>query len=527
MEEKVMDDFRELFAKIQKSGNSRDYLDIMEAILENDLVGFAVIDLDGEYKAFNRGAEKLTGFSKSELLGSKLDSALYSEEDYESIRNALSGDIDIRNREIKIRRSDGREKELIFSMSPQRNSDGAITCYLQILIDNSQKKHLQDLLLHSQKMETIGEMAGGIAHDFNNLLEGILGYTSFMMDLIEPGHELWTYLEIVERSARKASELTERLLTLSSNRTAEKSILNCNALIREVIKLFEKTIDKKIVLETNLFRNLKAISGSATQLEQALLNICLNAKDAMPDGGKLVVTSANIEVDDSYPKISLSMAYGSYVRISISDTGIGMDERTVEKIFEPFFTTKARGEGTGLGLNMVYGIVHNHGGFIDVYSEVGKGTTFNIYLRAEKDDLPEESDERERIAYKPGEGQTVLIIDDEPMILDIGSEMLEKLGYKALTAVNSEKGMKYFNDRIDEISLIILDIIMPGENGKEVLDKIREIRKEIPVILSSGYDRSILDRKILDDANIHFMQKPYSIGDLGLMLNRIFLDPEE
>ena len=521
----TLEDFLEIFSGSLKNGDRGDYLEIIKSIVENDLVGFAVICPDGRYMAFNKGAEKLTGYNRTEFLDTESPPSLYSEKDDEIIRKAIEQNTVIENREIRIKRGDGFDRELVFSMSPRYDAEGNVNCYLQILIDNREKKHIQGLLLHSKKMETIGEMAGGIAHDFNNLLEGVLGYTSFMLDLIDSDHELYSYLERIESSARKAAKLTERLLTLSSNRKTVKSIINCNTIIRNVIKTFEKAIDKKIVLETNLDRNLMAINGSPGQIELALLNLCLNAKDAMPDGGKLVVTSTAVVVDESYPKLSLDMSSGDYVRITVSDTGIGMDEKTVEKIFEPFFTTKARGEGTGLGLNIVYGIVHSQGGFIKVYSETGKGTTFTIYLPAGSEPLSEIISEKEQGGYERGEEQLVLFIDDEQMILDIGREMLEKLGYKLLTASNAAQGMQHFTDRIDEISLIILDVIMPGENGNEILHRIRELKKEVPVILSSGYDRAILENNIFDDANVYFMQKPYSMADLGRMMHKILLKP--
>ncbi|MBN2184424.1 MAG: response regulator [Candidatus Krumholzibacteriota bacterium] len=517
----IKEEILALFSGSLKIAKDGDFLEIIKSIIENDLVGFAVICPDGRYMAFNRGAEKLTGYDRSEFLGVESPPSFYSEKDGEIIRRAFEQKKVIENMEIQIKSGDGRDRELVFSMSPRFDSEGEVSCYLQILIDNREKKHLQRLILHSNKMETIGEMAGGIAHDFNNLLEGVLGYTSFMMDLIDSEHELFLYLEMIENSARKASKLTERLLSLSSGRKSVEEIINCNVLIRNVIKLFEKAVDKKIVLETNLDRNLKAIKGSPAQIEQALLNICLNAKDAMPDGGKLVVTSSNIVIDEGYPKLSLDMTCGEYIRIAVSDTGIGMDENTSEKIFEPFFTTKSRGEGTGLGLNIVYGIVHSQGGFINVYSEPGKGTTFTIYLRAAGEPLPEIISEKEKGDYKRGEGQLILFIDDEQMILDIGGEMLGKLGYKLLTANSAKEGMRHFTEKNDEISLIILDVIMPGENGTEILHKIRELKKEVPVILSSGYDKAILEKNILDDENVYFMQKPYSMADLGRLMHKV------
>lgn len=391
---KVPTDHLEAIEKPEKKGWEVGYPLEMMTILENTIIGIAVLDLAGVYRLFNRGAEMLTGYKREEILGKPFKSAGYSADAEALLREALAGKAGIKGFETCIRRSDGSEKDVVVSMAPQEYSESKDVHFLLIMTDNSDKKHYQDLLLRSRKMETIGEMAGEIAHDFNNLLEGVLGYTTFMMDLIEPGHELWSYLEIIESSARKAADLTERLQTLSRGRGKDEETVDCNPIIREVIKLLERTVDRKISFELNLDRNLKAVRGSAGQLEQAFLNLCLNARDAMPEGGRLTVSSENITIDDTYPKISLKMKAGEHVHVSISDTGIGMDRETTGKIFEPFFTTKGRGEGTGLGLNMVYSIVDAHEGFIDVQSEIGKGTTVNIYLRAETWPVSEEGSQQ-------------------------------------------------------------------------------------------------------------------------------------
>ncbi|MBU8920604.1 MAG: response regulator [Bacteroidales bacterium] len=504
--------------QLGESGSGRIYLEMMTSILENDVVGFAVLDSDGKYLVFNRGAEKLTGYDREEMIGKLPPEGMFTSQDTRQILEAMEKSFPVKNIEVTITRKDGSDTNLIFSMSQGKDGNPENNHYLQILLDNSEKKHLQHLLLHSQKMETIGEMAGGIAHDFNNLLEGVLGYTTFMMDLIENEHELYNYLEIIKKSAKKAADLTDRLLSLSRSRDYKKSQLNCNSLLREVTKLLERTIDKKISLELNLKKDLRATKGESTQLESAFLNICVNARDAMPGGGKLIISSDNVLIDGTYPKMSLKMEAGEYVKIAISDTGIGMDEETIEKIFEPFFTTKKRGEGTGLGLNMVYGIIDSHGGFINVYSEIGKGTTFNIYLKAEENEAPEQAEEEKKNQFERGNGETVLIIDDEPMILDIGYEMLEKLGYKVITAGGADRGMEYFIEKKKEIDIVLLDIIMPGIDGKEVLREIRIIRPDVPVILSSGYDKSVLTDELSADNCTTFMQKPYSMEDLGRII---------
>ncbi len=494
---------------------------IAEAVLQNDVVGIAVLDTVGAYKAFNRGAELITGYTREDVVGKTSPPELFSDEDRKLIRGRLDIHGGIDNMDIRIKRKDGFERDVILSMSSGRGKDGAVLEHVQFFVDNSEKKYLQELLLHSQKMEIVGEMAGGIAHDFNNLLEGILGYTTFMMDLIGEDHELRSYLEIIKRSAIKASDLTERLLTFSRDGGRDDTLVNSNTLLREVVKLLERSVDKRIVIELDLERNLKAVLGSGGQLEQAFLNICLNARDAMPEGGKLLISSGHVTIDSSYPRLSWKMKHGRYVRVSISDTGAGMDPETKARMFKPFFTTKKRGEGTGLGLNMVYGIIDNHGGFIKVYSEKGKGTVFNIYLPAHEEEAPHEVLAGEKREVPEGKNEMVLMIDDEPVIQDVGRDMLQKLGYRALVASGAEDGLKIFGERKDEIDLVILDVIMPGANGFDVMREIAELKPGVLVLLSSGYNRSFFGEDLIDDKQVNFIQKPYSMEDLAIEVRSV------
>jgi len=494
----------------------------MSSVLMNDIVGIAVLDADNVYRIFNRGAEELTGYKRRDLIGKPAPKRFFSEEDRRSIAQQIEASGAVENMEIRFARKDGGVKDIMLSMTVQRDSTGDITGYTQFLIDNTEKKHLQNLLLQAQKMEIVGEMAGGIAHDFNNLLEGILGYTTFMMDLIDEGHELRSYLEIIERSAKKASSLTDRLLTFSRDRGRDDSLVDCNTLLREVVKLLERTIDKRIIIELNLKKNLKPVQGAAGQLEAALLNVCLNARDAMPEGGKLLISSETVSVDDTYPVLSWKMKPGNYVRISISDTGMGMDQETKAKIFEPFFTTKKRGEGTGLGLNMVYGIIDKHDGFINVYSEIGQGTVVNIYLPSFEGEVQGAEERPDDTGEVPaGKNEVILVIDDEPIIRDLSREMLGTLGYEPLTAGGAVEGMGIFKEEISRINLVILDIIMPHASGQEVLKEIRALKPDILVLLTSGYNRTFIGDDIIDDENVYFIQKPYSMEELAREVRRL------
>ena len=474
---------------------------IVNAFLDVEIVGIIVLSENGVCELFNRGAEIITGFERDEVIGKKLPPELFSGKSAKTIGDALDKRHAINNLELQVVRKDGSEKEVILSMSPFRASVSDYRGYIIFLIDNTEKRYLQNLLLHSQKMEIVGEMAGGLAHDFNNILEGILGYTSFVMQHVDSKDRIYSYLQIISQSAQKAADLSDRLLTFSKDRETEFTPVNVNALLKSVVKLLERSIDKKISIELQLSKELKAVMGASGQLEQAFLNVCLNARDAMPRGGKLMITSENVMLDESYPRLSLKMKPGEYVKVSIADTGVGMDRKTME--------------GTGLGLSMVYGIVDRHEGFINVYSEPNKGTVFNIYIPASGESVPEERTLEKGAEVPTGNGEVILFIDDEPIVRDLGRDMLQKLGYEVLIAGGAEEGMRIFNKRMKDIDLVILDVIMPGASGHELYGEMKKLRPDVTILLSSGYNRGFLEESLSTGADVNFIQKPYSMEELA------------
>lgn len=488
--------------------------DLLRTVLDNDTLGIVVLDAAGTVAFFNTAAERMTGYSRGELIGRPLPTDLFREADATAVTSVIAAGGRLENREISLRRKGGGAKDVILGAGPLRAGDGSAAGYACFLVDNTEKRHLQSLLLQSQRMDLVSEMAGGIAHDFNNLLEGILGYASFMMDLIDETHELRQYLEIVEQSARKASELTERLMTFSRFGDQGRSRVDCNALLREVGKICERTVDPRVRLEMELDENLAEVPGAPGALETVFLNVCINARDAMQDGGTLRIASANAAIDDTYPRLDWNMEPGSYVRLTFADTGAGMDAETRRRIFEPFFTTKKRGEGAGLGMTLVYGVVKNHGGFINIYSEPGKGTVVNIYLPTIETGaraVPSRSAED----APRGSGELVLVIEDEQMIRDLTRDLLVKLGYRVVTASDAESGIETFLGRESEIAVVLLDLVVPG-GGVESLRRIRETRPDVPVVLVSGYGLAWVEGLMSEGGRISFLQKPYSMADLAL-----------
>lgn len=372
---------------------------------------------------------------------------------------------------------------------------------------------VQRQLMQSQKMESLGTLAGGIAHDFNNLLSAILGYASFAKEQIEQDHSQYRYWDIVEQAAMRAAELTSQLLTFSrgSIEPGKEEPVNVNRLIDELTRLLANTFDKSVIIERKLSKEEPYVIGNKTALYQAFLNICINAKDAMPDGGRLVIEALRFQTDDIFLSSHPGSIPGGYVQINISDTGAGIKKEIIDRIFEPFFTTKESGKGTGLGLAIVYGVIHENKGFINVYSEHGSGTTFKIYLPAGKEDKDAEMEEPTK--FYAGKGQTVLVVDDEQPLRELCREILEKANYRVITASDGMEAVRIFEENKDSISLIVLDLIMPGMSGHETFRKLKGIKPPVKVIISSGYSPEI-SLKWAEEKVDAFIQKPFRSEDL-------------
>jgi signal transduction histidine kinase/DNA-binding response OmpR family regulator len=375
---------------------------------------------------------------------------------------------------------------------------------------------LYNQLLHAQKMEAIGTLAGGIAHDFNNLLMGILGYTSLMLMKIASTHPFYEKLKIIEQQVESGAELTRQLLGFARGGKYEVKPVNVNDLIIKTSDIFGRT-KKEITMHQKLQEDLYTIEADRGQIEQVLFNLYVNAWQAMPSGGIVYIETQNAVLDEQQC-LAYDAKPGPYVKISVTDSGVGMDAETQKRIFEPFFTTKAVGKGTGLGLASAYGIIKNHGGIIQVYSEKGHGTTFTLYLPSSGAKAAE---------AKLAEGtlftgdETILIVDDEPINTEAVKELLETLGYKILTAQGGRKAIEIYREHPGEIQLVILDMIMPEMNGKETLVKLMEIDKKVRILLSSGYSIDGEAKIILDLGCKGFIQKPFSVEELSWKIREV------
>ena len=495
-------------------------------IIENIEEGFFEVDLGGNFTFFNNSVCNITGYSASELFG-------MNNREYTNPENARKM-YDIMNKvyttaepsdvtDVEIIRKDGTtitvELNAYLVQDPEGNPigfRGVVRDVSQRLLAEMEKRKLENQLQQAQKMEAIGNLAGGIAHDFNNILMGMQGNTSLMLLNIETGHPHYDKLKSIEKYIENGSALTKQLLGFARGGKYQVRTTDLNELIEKTARMFGRT-KKEIKIHTSQLRDIWNVDVDQGQIEQVLLNIFVNAWHAMPDGGNLHLVTENLIIDDDFNK-PFKIEEGKYVKISIIDTGTGMNKSTQQRVFEPFFTTKEMGRGTGLGLASAYGIVKNHGGFIDVFSEKGKGATFNIYLPASEKEVMEEVDATE-IILKGDE--TLLLVDDEEMIIEVGEEILQALGYKVLPAVSGKEALEIYKNKKDSIDMVILDMIMPGMGGGETYDNLKAINPEIKVLLSSGYSISGQAAEILERGCDGFIQKPFKLRQLSIKIREI------
>lgn len=380
----------------------------------------------------------------------------------------------------------------------------------------SERRQMQQQFLQSQKMEAVGTLAGGIAHDFNNILMGIQGHLSLMQIDLPPGHPFLRRLEKIETLVSSGAGLTRQLLGFARGGKYEVNITNLNEIIEKSLGIFSRT-NKELTVRRVLRPGIRSIEADQGQIEQVLLNLCINASQAMPGGGELTLETCQVTLNELEVKPH-GVRPGRYVQVLVSDTGTGMDERTRERLFEPFFTTKEPGKGTGLGLASAYGIMKNHGGFITVASELGKGSTFTLYFpTAEKSDVAGETPVKKVLKGQ----ETILVVDDEVSNVEVTRELLESLGYRVLSAGNGQEAIAIYMDKAAEIDMVILDLIMPGMGGGKTFDALRTINPGVKVLLASGYSVDGEARKILDRGCNGFVQKPFRLADFSAKIRDV------
>jgi PAS domain S-box-containing protein len=487
--------------------------------------GVYISTRSGKLVEANQAYLDLFGFTKEELETQDV-LKIYpeaAEENRERFRRDIEKTGSVKDYEITLKTKDGRLIDCLSTSTVIRAPDGAIVGYQGIVRDVTQYRQLQNELVQAQKMEAVGTLAGGVAHDFNNLLQVILGYSELLVSDERLTENYKADIERILHASKEGADLVQRLLTFSRKTEVKPRPLNLNRRIEQLKKMLSRTIPKMIAIELVLAEDLAAINADPTQIDQILMNLAVNARDAMPEGGRLTINTENVDLDREYAKTHPGVAPGRYVLLAVSDTGTGMDKETVEHIFEPFFTTKRPGDGTGLGLALVYGIVKQHGGSIACYSERGRGTTFKMYFPAlvsnEKFEVPQTR------PLPRGGSETILLVDDEELLRDLGSRILTKAGYQVITACHGREALEVYRERGDEISLVILDLIMPEMGGVQCLEGLLALDPSVRVVIASGYSADGTTNDTLASKTKGFIDKPYEISQV-LEVVRDTLDQE-
>jgi two-component system cell cycle sensor histidine kinase/response regulator CckA len=488
----------------------RDSEERLKTILDSLQAGIVCINVETHTIVdANPAAIEMIGAPKEQIIGHVCHKYICPAEKGKCPITDLGQEVDKSERILLA--ANGKEIPILKTVTPILLSGQAHL--LDIFIDITEKKKLEAQLQQAQKMEAIGTLAGGIAHDFNNILQAIFGYTQILLMGKEADNPDYEKLEAIEKSAQRASDLTKQLLIFSRKVESKLRPMDLNKETEQVSQILERTIPKMVNIELHLAENLNIVNADPAQIEQILMNLGVNARDAMPNGGRLIFETENIILDEHYCKIHLGSKPGHYVKLSISDTGHGMDKETLKHIFDPFYTTKEIGKGTGLGLAMVYGIVKSHNGYIMCYSEPGEGTTFKIYFPVIKKEIESLEPKEETFPVKGG-NETILLVDDEEAIRELGKDILTGFGYTVLMASDGETALEIYRENKKEISLAILDIIMPGMGGRKCLEELLKINPELRIIIASGYSMNGPGKKVLKAGAKDFISKPYNINQI-------------
>lgn len=482
------------------------------------------MNTDGELTFVNRKAFEMTGYRLEDLEKAFTVVDFLVPEDREraltniekSMNRGESGD-----NEYTAQRQDGSTFP-VMARSVPIVSNGEVVGLRGILVDITERQRLEEQLRHAAKMEAIGQLAGGIAHDFNNLLTGILGYSNMLKLRSEPGSEIHDAAKTIEGAAERAAELTEKLLGFARRGKRRVMPVDMHKTIYDVVSLLSRTISKSIRISVHLAAKTAGTLGDPGQLQQMLLNLAINARDAMPEGGDLTFSTRRVRLDDEYCHIHPESAPGEYLAVEVSDTGCGIPKEIGERIYEPFFTTKPTGQGTGMGLAMVYGIVKNHGGEIEVSSEVGHGTIFRVLLPM-VEEPPVTTDEETGQQPMGGVG-AILVVDDEEIVRMAVSDMLKRLGYDVTAASSGREAVEYYRKHGSKIDLVIIDMIMPDMDGSDFFEHLRTIDPGVKVLLSTGYGPNGKVQEALDKGARGFIQKPYQLKELDMIVREALAD---
>ncbi len=492
------------------------------AAIEQTGEGIVMTDAQGLIQFVNPAFERTTGYSGKEAVGQTpriLKSGEQDELFYRNLWRTISGGKTWSGRMVN-KRQDGTLYTEETTISPVRNPAGHIVNYVAVQRDITEHLRLAAQLQQAQKMEAVGLLAGGVAHDYNNMLSVILGNAELALLDAEPGQPLHTALQDIITAAKRSTDITRQLLAFARKQTMNPVELDLNLSVKCMLKMLRPLIGENIDLVWLPQVNLHSIKMDPVQVDQILANLCVNARDAIADIGKVTIGTQNVAFDETYCADHAGFMAGEYVLLSVSDNGCGMDKETIDQIFEPFFTSKEVGKGTGLGLSTVYGIVKQNNGFINVDSEPGTGTIFRIYLpryvgqtvdsrRGSKAEIPR------------GHGETVLLVEDEPALLTMGKLILEGLGYRVLAAGTPSVALGLAEKHGGEISLVLTDVVMPEMNGRDLADRLQALYPSLKILFMSGYTVDVITHRGVLNDGVNFIQKPFSMRTLAFKVQEV------
>lgn len=521
------------------------------AVADSTTASIGIVDAEENFTFVNPAFARMLGYTQDELLTMNLsqicspdDFSLYQGMTLERKKGKVS------NYEGTLLSKDGRSIHILISASPLTGENDEFIGALAVVIDITERKQAEEgvrklnetleqrvaerteelrqreeLLHQLEKMEAIGQLAGGIAHDFNNQLVGILGCADLLKSSLTEDRSRFDLADTIVKTAKRSSHLTKQLLDFARKGKYQSVPVSIHTVISEVVSILEHSIEKNIKIKQHLDAQQPIINGDPAQLENSFLNLALNARDAMPGGGELIFKTRNIKLTKSFCKqIPFGLEPGQFVEISVTDTGIGMDAETQKRVFEPFFTTKERGRGTGMGLAAVYGIIKTHNGAIGIHSEVGQGTTFKVYFPITP---PEKGPSKPKIDKQRSTGPAkILLIDDEPVVCEAVSKMLNTKGHEVIACINGVEAVRHFRKSWEEIDLVILDIIMPEAKASDIFEIMQKINPKVRVLISSGYSIDGEAQKIIDNGALGFIQKPFSVEELSQKIDEIINSPQ-
>jgi PAS domain S-box-containing protein len=496
----------------------------LRMLIESLPMGLVIADENGKITDLNESSLRMFGYSREELLGQTVETLVP-----DRLRNSHRGHRAGYNKEpharpmgqgmeLLARRKDGTEFPVEVSLGPLANQHGTLVS--ATIVDITERKKIEQQLRLAQRMEAIGQLAGGIAHDFNNLLAVIMGSADIIVDVLPRGDPLGRKVELIRSAGSSAADLVRQLLAFSRQQMIQPVVLDVRKIIQRTQAMLERIIGEDIEFQVLMEDSVGSIKADPGQIEQVLLNLAANARDALPKGGRITIRASNVELDASDKKKHNPIVPGPYVMLSIEDTGCGMDLKTQARIFDPFFTTKEMGKGTGLGLATVYGIVKQTGGYIWVYSEVGHGTIFRVYLpRVGK---AVQTAEREPSEIEDLQGsETILLAEDSESLREMAEEYLKSIGYTVLSAVSGEKALQLAKDFEGPIHLLLTDVVMPEMSGPELANQLASLRPGLMIIFTSGYTDDAIARQGILDPEVAFIQKPYRPKALAKKIRQV------